>query len=158
MRTAIKELPTFESEIRDELLKLLEAIAKLMHTPVKACYPLATLAETLSSLLNLRQIEGENLIDYYERFKQEEVVAKNQLGKDFLVPFVEGTREHETLTKDDDKKAMKEGSFNAFMAYLFLRRSDQPRYGPMTEGYRMSFANKKDDYPKTIHDMMDVMR
>ena len=54
MRTAVKELPTFEKDIRDDPLELLTAIEKLMVTPVKACYPLATLAETLSSLLNLR--------------------------------------------------------------------------------------------------------
>ena len=59
MRTAIKELPTFESEIRDAPLKLLEAIAKLMHIPVKVCYPLSTLSEIVSSLLNLRQTDGE---------------------------------------------------------------------------------------------------
>ena len=53
---------------------------------------------------------------------------------------------------------MREGSFNAFMTYLFLRGSDQPRYGSMGESYRMAFGNKKDEYPKIIHDMIDVMR
>ena len=68
MRTAVKELPTFEKDIRDDPLELMTAVEKLMVTPVKACYPLATLAETLSGLLNLRQTEDENLVDYYDRF------------------------------------------------------------------------------------------
>ena len=89
MKSALKELPDFESRIQDDPLEILESISKLMHTPMKACYPMASLAETFSSLLNLRQVENEKLLDYYERFSQEATVAKSLLGKDFLDKFVE---------------------------------------------------------------------
>ena len=39
MRNALKELPDFESRIQDDPLEILESIAKLMHTPMKVCYP-----------------------------------------------------------------------------------------------------------------------
>ena len=61
MRTAVKEHPEFEEEIRDEPLELLKVIIILMYTPVRARYPFSTLAETLSSLFNLRQIQDKNL-------------------------------------------------------------------------------------------------
>ena len=54
MKAAIKEHPDFEIEIRYETLKLLEEISTLMYTPVRARYPFSTLAETISSLFNLR--------------------------------------------------------------------------------------------------------
>ena len=68
MRTTVKEHPEFEAKIRDEPLELLRAISVLMYTPVRARYPFSTLAETLSSLFNLRQIQDEKLVDYIERF------------------------------------------------------------------------------------------
>ena len=55
MQTAIKEAPKFESEIRDDPLRLLVEISRLMYTPVRSRYPLSTLADTLSSLFNMRQ-------------------------------------------------------------------------------------------------------
>ena len=81
MRTAIKEHPEFEEKIRDEPLELLKVISVIIYTPVRARYPFSTLAETLSSLFNLRQIKHENLADYIERFNQETQLAKTQLGK-----------------------------------------------------------------------------
>ena len=53
MRTTIKEDPKFETDIRDEPLKILEAIIKLMYTPVRARFLYSTLAETVSSFFNL---------------------------------------------------------------------------------------------------------
>ena len=106
MKSALKELPDFESRIQDDPLEILESISKLMHTPMKACYPMASLAETFSSLLNLRQLENEKLLDYYERFSQEATVAKSLLGKDFLDKFVENTIEFQALTDVDAKTTM----------------------------------------------------
>ena len=39
-----------------------------------------------------------------------------------------------------------------------MRASDQSKYGKMQDEYRMLYANKKDDYPKSVKDMVDVMR
>ena len=77
----MKEHTEFENEIRDALLELLKVISVLMYTPVRARYPFSALAETLSSLFNLRQIQDEKLVDYIERFNQEKQMAKTQLGK-----------------------------------------------------------------------------
>lgn len=53
MRNVIKDEAKFEADIRDEQLKILEAIITLMYTPVRAQCPYSTSAETLSSLFNL---------------------------------------------------------------------------------------------------------
>ena len=44
------------------------------------------------------------------------------------------------------------------MAILFLRVSDQSKYGKMQDESRIGYANKKDNYPKSVVDMVDVMR
>ena len=79
----VKEHPEFEEKIRDEPLKLLKSINVLMYTLVRSRYPFSTLAETISSLFNLRQIQSKKLEDYIERFNQEKQLAKTQLGKRF---------------------------------------------------------------------------
>ena len=76
MRTAIKKDPKFESDIRDEPLKILEAVSTLMYTNVIARYPFSTLAETLSSLFNFRKIEDKKLVDFIKRFNQGKQLAK----------------------------------------------------------------------------------
>ena len=129
-----------------------------MYTPVRARYPFSTLAETISSLFNLRQIQDEKLVDYIERFNQEKQLVKTQLGKHFLDVFVTNTTEFQASTSDEEKREMKSEAFENLMAILFLRASNQSIYGKMQDEYRMDYANDKDYYPKTVVKMVDVMR
>ena len=124
MKAAIKEHPDFEIEIRDEPLKVLEVISTLMYTPVRARYPFSTLAETISSLFNLRQSQDEKLVDFIERFTQEKQLVRTQLGKRFLDVFVGNTIEYNASTDADEQAEMKNDAFDQFMAILFLRASD----------------------------------
>ena len=79
MWTVIKEDPKFKTEIMDEPLRVLEEISTLMYTPVRSRYPYSTLAETLSSIFNIRQIKDEKLVDFIERFNQEKQLVKTQI-------------------------------------------------------------------------------
>ena len=47
-----------------------------MHDPVRAQYPLASMTDALTRLLNAKQGLNENLIDYIKRFKQLRDVMK----------------------------------------------------------------------------------
>ena len=158
MWTAIKEDPKFETEIRDEPLRVLEAISTLMYTPVRARYLFSTLAETLSSVFNIRQIQDEKLVDFIERFNQEKQLVKTQLGEHFLDLFVGNTVEYNASIDEEEKTSMKSEAFEQFMDILFLCASDQGRYGKIQDEYHMDYANKKDNYPKLAVDMVDIMR
>ena len=148
----------FETEIRDEPLKILEAISKLMYTPVRARYPYSTLAETLSSLFNLQKIQDEKPVDFIERFNQEKQLARTQLGNHFLDVFVGNKLDYKVSTDEVEKKSMKSEAFKKFMAILFLRASDQEKYGKMQDDYRMDYANKLINYPNSVTRMVDIMR
>ena len=54
MQVAIKELPNYDSEIVNELLKLLEEVKGLMQMPMRARYSFMSLTENLVNLLNVR--------------------------------------------------------------------------------------------------------
>ena len=142
MKAAIKEHPDFEIEIRDKPIKVLEVISTLMYTPVRARYPFSTLAETISSLFNIRQSQDKTLVDFIERFTQEKQLVKTQLGKIFIHVFVGHTVEYNASTDVDKQTSMKDSEFDQFMAILFFRASDQSKYVKMQDEYRMSYANK----------------
>ena len=42
----------------------------MIHDPVRAKYLYALLTEAVARMLNIKQMENENLIDYVKRFKQ----------------------------------------------------------------------------------------
>ena len=47
-------------------IELLKAIKVLMHETARARYPLASLTDAFTRLINLRQMEHENLLDYVD--------------------------------------------------------------------------------------------
>ena len=65
-------------------LVLLERICLLTHTPIRATYPMMSLTDVMSILVNLRQKEKIDILDYFERFQEESNIGKSQLGKHFL--------------------------------------------------------------------------
>ena len=52
-----------------------------MHNLVRAQYPLVSMTNALARVVNGKQMENENLLDYVKRFKQLRAVATNQLGR-----------------------------------------------------------------------------
>ena len=84
-------------------------------------------------------------------------MVKNQLGVDVLDKFMESYPKYEELTEDMQKE-MKSKAFDAWMAAVFLRGSDQSVYGKLVRDYWKDFANNKDKYPKSVRGVVDVMR
>ena len=88
MQTRVEEHPDYETKIDDDPIALLEAIKTLMHDPVRAQYPFASMTAQLSRFLNLKQQPDESLLDYTKRFKQQHDNAKSFLGTRFLDEFI----------------------------------------------------------------------
>ena len=135
MQIALKQLANYESEVLDNPLKLLEEIEKLMHVPRKAVYPTLALIETLSSLLSLRQGENDSLMGYLEKFKSEKNVVVSLFGKGLLDGHVENTQEYKDISDVNtdlqraEQKEMKSQAHEQFWGLLFLKQTDQGKYG-----------------------------
>ena len=80
------------------------------------------------------------------------------MGKHFLDVFVGNTLEYKVSTGKAEKTSVKSKAFEKFMFILFLRASDQGKYGKMQDECCTDYSNKKENYPKSIVDMVDVMR
>ena len=157
MQVRIEEHKDYESEIRNDPIKLLKAIRVLMHDPARAKYPYASMTEALLRALQYtKQKEEENLIDYVTRFKSAKNVLKSHVGKEVLNEFVEHTEEYRSADSTEQKE-MKESAFDRWMAYLLLKNSDQKKYGSLLTGLSSQFSMGNNQYPAKITSATDVL-
>jgi hypothetical protein len=156
MQSRIEEHPAYETTLKNDPIAVLEAIKTLMHDPVRAQYPLVSMTDALSRLLNAKQQENESLLDYVKRFKQLCNVAKSQMGSTILNKFVE----HQTLyaaASATEKIVMKQEAYPRWMVYLLIHGTDQTKYGSLQKGFVSQFSLGNDQYPKTITAATDVL-
>jgi hypothetical protein len=92
MQNRIEEHPDYEATIHDDPIELISKIKVLMHGPIRAKCPFASLTEAMIRMLNIKQQENEQLLDYIKRFKQFCDITKSHVGTDILDTFVENTR------------------------------------------------------------------
>ena len=119
-----------------------------MHDPIRAKYPFASLTEAMIQMLNIKQQDNEQLLEYIKRFKQFCDITKSHVGTNILNTFVENTCEYRDESDVPIKKSMKIGAFNKWMAYLLLQNSNQQKYGSMMNGLILQFSMGNNQYPK----------
>ncbi|MGC9293612.1 MAG: C2HC-type zinc finger protein, partial [Acidobacteriaceae bacterium] len=107
--------------------------------------------------LKLKQGHDEGLLDYIKRFKHARDVAVSHMGTDLLNQFAEYQEEFKGLTTDTEKKKFKDELFEAWMAYLVIRGSDQSKYGSLTANFVQQYSLGNDQYPRTIEMATDVL-
>jgi len=128
-----------------------------MHYTIRAQYGLLTVLDAMRRLLNIRQKEDEDLLDYVKRFKQLRNTYKSYLGTKVLDEYVENTEEYRKASTDDDRQAVKEKSFEAFMALLVLVSATQGDYGEVLKALTMQFSMGVDQYPRTITAAVNIL-
>jgi hypothetical protein len=156
MQSRIEEHPDYESTLKNNPIAVLEAIKTLMHGPVQAQYPLVSMTDALSRLVNAKQQESETLLDYVKCFKQLRDIAKSQLGNTILNEFVE----HQTgyaAASTNEKLVKKQEAYPRWMAYLLIHGTDQTKYGSLQKGFVSQFLLGNDQYPKSITAAIDVL-
>ena len=157
MQNRVEEHPEYESKIRDDPIALLEAIKTLMHDPIRAKYPCASLTEAISRAMNIKQTENENLLDCVKRFKQQRDIMKSHVGTNILDTFAENMPEHRNETDTNKQDEMKKSAFERWTAHLPIRNSDQAKYGSLMSGLISQYSMDHDQYPKTVTAATDVL-
>ena len=100
MKSRLEEMSNFDSEIRDNPFKLLDATKDKMHDPARAKYAYASLTESMTrALLNTKQEFDEDLIDCAKRFEQAKDTFEQTVGDEILHKFVENTKDHKGLER-----------------------------------------------------------
>ena len=157
MQNRIEEHPDFTTKLQDDPIELLKAIKVLMHDPIRAKYPYASLTEAVARIVNIKQMENEDLLDYVKRFKQARDITKSHVGTEILDTFVENTLEYKSITGANRKAEMKRDAFERWMAFLLIRNSDQAKYASLVNQLISQYSMGQDQYPKTITAATDVL-
>ena len=179
MKTRIQEHPDYATVIQDNPFKLLETIKAGMHEPLRAQYPFVSKVEHVANLINCRQASDEDVITWGKRFKQNLDLTIEAIGKGAVDKVVEATPEYAAaadpppahlLTPDgfqgdeflDIKESaaqieLKQEAWDAFEGYLFIRNSDQDKYGSFIKGLQTQFSLGQDQYPKSLQKAIDAL-
>jgi hypothetical protein len=80
MQTKIEENSRFDTEIKGDPIELLKTIKSYALNYHEHRYEMAIIFESLRLMINLKQKEGESLIDYTKRFKTAQDVMVSHIG------------------------------------------------------------------------------
>lgn len=155
-----QEMPDFENVVINMPLELLFQVESLIHVPMKDTYQPLTLTYILCSFLAIKQGGNEDLIDYLSRFKHEKSTLLEIMGTQWLDGFTENSQEYTNIliTNAAAHSMLKKDVAGRFITNLFLRNADTSCVGEMLVKYHKGFLDKDDRYPKTIINLINVMR
>ena len=175
MRSKIQSRKDYESTIKGDPVMLLTAIKEHALSYESTRYRQATIFDSMKSLLNLRQKDEENSIDYLKRFKAARDVFYSHVGKGFCFPRVsEDDEDFKALSEEFDQilnrineprlldimeemRTINKKYTEEFMAYAYLENTDKSRYGSIMTGLETQFSLDHDQYPKTLISAQNVV-
>lgn len=157
MKSCIEALPNYETEVKDNPIKLLESIQNKMHDPERNCYPYESVTEALQRVINMRQNEKESLIEYAKHHKQGMDIIKSQFGTSFLDEFTEKSAEYKVELDTKLQSDMKAKAFKKWSAYLLIKNSDPEKYGKFTATLQSQYNLKKNLYSTTRTDAIEAL-
>ena len=159
MQNKVMEAPTFESDIWNDRIKLLEAIQVAMHTQVCGQYPFTTLTTVLERFLAVQQQDGEDALEYTKRFKQQRNIMKTQVGKDVLNTFTMHTPNYNVtgITKEQ-KIETQECRLSALVClHLFYNTVTSQNTGHWWRDYNFSISKRTINIPQQWRDALDAL-
>jgi hypothetical protein len=149
--------PDFETKIKNDPVELLKAIEILIHNPVQARYPYASVTEAMTRFMTCRQQENKPLADYVKRFKSYQDSMAQNMGKDFLKYFVKNTKQYVDETDTDKQDEMLKGLYAQWTAYMLLKNSNQGKYGLLMTSPTTQFSMGTNQYPKDVMAAVDIL-
>jgi hypothetical protein len=120
------------------------------------------LFESLKSLVNTRQREGESLQNYTKRFWVMSEVLLSLLGAPIilakLLETINGyTKVPTNEIKHAKKKILQNQAFEQFLAYIYLESANQAKYGSILSGLDTQNSLGNEQYTKTVSEANSVL-
>lgn len=135
------------ANIHNDPFQLLKTIREHSIAFDERKYGPTTILETMRALVNIRQRENEQLVDYTSRFKHTRDVLKEQIDK-----TIEFKKYMDESSIKDEKTA-----FEHVMTQAYLEGTDRAKYGSLILNLNSQFSLKNDQFPKQISDAQSVL-
>ena len=129
-----------------------------MHVLEQSKYLFASITEAFKRVVNMKQKDNDNLLDYSKRLKQTKDVLEAQASKDILGHYVDYPEEFKNATDSEEKKKIKYEEFNKCMSYLLITNSYQSKYAILENRLASQYSMKNIQYPKDFISTVDIMK
>ena len=157
LQNKILSLADYEAAVKGNPIEMLVRIQQLSIQFQEKKYGTAVVVDAMKNLLNLKQTEDEDLVDYTRRFKSARDILESQWGSKIAFPKL--SREDEAWDDNDAARQAqaKTNSYNKFLAYLYVENADRLKYGDFFEQLGQQYALNHDQFPKTLYDATSIL-
>ena len=153
----------FESEIKGDLIKLLDAISEHSMSYVENKYPFSTALDAIKNYINLKQIEDESLVDYTRRFKSAKKIMETQIGGELELPKLAKIDPRWMEVNDpgewviSNEAECRARAYKRFTTFLYLENADRTKYGTLLSGLATQYSLGQNQYPQTVEEATNVL-
>jgi hypothetical protein len=111
-----------------------------------------TIADSIYNMLNIKQREEENLLDYTTQYKSAKDLMESQIGGHIIfTKFVNNMKE------EIDSELKQQMAYEQLMTYIYLKNADRSKYGTLPNGLSRQYSLVQDQYPRTIIDANNIL-
>ena len=156
MQRAIEALPNFQADIYDKPLELLKNIKILSSVPVRATKDWLSLHEHLKLMINIKQREKEDDMEYVQRLRQYRAVVKGFMGTTMFHDFVKNTKTYQDAAAAEQVKLL-DAAWEEATALMCFNGASQELMGTTMTNMATEFTSDIDRYPKTVDKVLDLL-
>lgn len=153
MQNQVESEARFDDAEKDcDVIGLLKIIKSLAFDANEKKYPPRQAAWALRRLVNAKQGEDEELVDFYKRFMSIVEMTETTYGK------IEPVKVAEQDTKyAKSKTKVMEQERNKMLAFLFMDGANRQQYGFLLRDLGKDHALGTNQYPETVEDALQVL-
>ena len=148
MQGRIDEMKAIDSSITNDPIKLLQTIRTLMHENVRSKYPVASLIDTMISLLTIAQRENESATEYYKRFKELNDMFKQTMGKQWMAEWVTTIPDYADCSVAD-QEIMKRSAVSLLESYVLIKGARSDKYDSLVRDLNAQYTRGNNQWPTT---------
>ena len=158
MRNRLRDRKDYHTTIRDDPIKLLQAIREYMQRTDRSEPPMVTYMRVMHKMASIHQGPDESLSDYIAKIREAYEVAKgHHVGNHILDEAIEQSEEYKNETDATKKQEMKTNATQQMLGTHALINADPKKYGTLQADIRSNFAQGTKEYPKSLDAAMEML-
>ena len=129
----------------------MRAVKAIMKKPNEHQYPHLTMIESFANFINFTMIQNEALPNYRKRFEDTTKIAEEYGAKYMISDYVKTLPDYKAAKEVyEDQMKVLDREWQAFLAVKLAQGADWNKYGFCLRNWETQYANKADQYPKTL--------
>ena len=156
MKDKLEPLSNFASSLSQDPVALLKAIKLQMHDTVGTQFCEWTRFTATEKFVTFYQ-KDLSLSDYIAHFKELRDVFTTQNGSGCNDSYVAERVAGFDALPADRQQELKLLAWEQWVAIIFIKHCDPVRYGSLIQDLKDSFSRKRNEYPKTLEEAIDLL-